>query len=731
MTGIGAALLLVQAAPAAAQDPATVAGTVRDSAGRPLARAVVAVPRAGRTTLADASGGYRLVALPPGRLVIEVRLLGYHPARDSVLLAPGDSATLDFTLRPSALDVPGVVVTAAKRSQLIEEAVSSVAVVEETGIARRALNTVDEALDRAPGVQVLDGQVNIRGSTGYSRGLGSRVLLLVDGVPANQGDRGGINWDLLPVDQIERAEIVKGAGSALYGSAALGGVVNLITRDIPPGLHWRVRATGGVFANPPYAVWRFRNGTGYQGGLDAGASYGTARVGGRFAIGARTSDGYREQDQADHWQAAGRGRWRSASGASQLAVSGAWAVDDYQVPLTWCVAGQCDDRGQRYQPFQIDTALRGERTDSRKGYLTALLERTTMAGLVWTARGSWLRTRFTNTHPVNADFSVANRLGGELRAVTRRGPQTVTVGGEGARTDVTSDIFSGSDSLDAIGRHTQGEYAAYGEAETPLPGARLTLGARIDFLAVDGGGLTAVVSPRGGVVRATRRGSWRATAGRGFRAPAIAERFVTTVLGPFRVIPNPALRPETAWSFEVGTTTALTATLLLDAAVFWTEAEDFIEPALLPSGSIQFQNLVRARLRGLDASVSAALARGRLQTTAAYLYLDARELAHGSSPERPLNFRPEHLVTLGLDYDAVPRLVIGADFRYASRVERVDLFPDDERVPTSVLDLRAAWEGRPIAVRVRLANALNYIYTQVPRTLAPVRTLSVVATWTR
>jgi len=66
-----------------------------------------------------------------------------------------------------------------------------------------------EAVDKAAGVQMLNGQINIRGSTGYVQGLNSRVLLLVDGVPMNQGDRGGINWDLLPVDEVKRAEVAR------------------------------------------------------------------------------------------------------------------------------------------------------------------------------------------------------------------------------------------------------------------------------------------------------------------------------------------------------------------------------------------------------------------------------------------------------------------------------------------------------------------------------------------
>src|SRR6266571_4378268 len=156
--------------------------------------------------------------------------------------------------------------------------------------ASSTVATVDEAVNKAPGVLFLNGQVNIRGSSGFVEGLGSRVLLLVDGVPANQGDRGGIDWDMVPVDIVERVEVVKGAGSSLYGSAAFGGVINLITHDIPAGLHGRVRGTAGGYANPPSELWRFRDYTGGLGGLDVTGSYGAEAHRGSLTLGGRHSD---------------------------------------------------------------------------------------------------------------------------------------------------------------------------------------------------------------------------------------------------------------------------------------------------------------------------------------------------------------------------------------------------------------------------------------------------------
>ena len=715
-------LLPLALLPAALQGQATgvVYGAVRDTTGHGVRSASVSITGSRLRTNTGNTGAYRLEAVPAGPITLQVQALGFQPESVVVTITANDSTRVDFTLR-AVQNLAPIVVTAGKRQQSLQDVVTSVALVTDSAIARRAVTSIDEAVDRAPGVQFLNGQVNIRGSTGYVQGLGSRVLLLVDGVPANQGDRGGINWDLLPVDAVERVEVVKGAGSALYGSAALGGVINLITRDVPDDAHARIRVIGGGFAGPPHDVWKFRDYTGIEGGVDVIASWGRDPFRGAVAAGTRHSDGYRQQDQRDHWQLAGKGQYR-LDPVTRLDLSGAWASDQYQVPLSWCMRGRCDDRGQAYQPFLVDTGGLGDHTRSDKGYLTAVVSREPSPTVSWLARGSWLRTDFTDYQRAGNDFGIANRFGGEVRGVVHPDHgRVVTVGGEVAFSDVTSDIF---------GVHTQAEYAAYGEGEHGLGAARLTTGARIDFLAVDGGGLTAVVSPRLGGVLPVGRGVWRASLGRGFRAPSLAERFVTTFVSGIRVVPNPTLRPEEAWTAEVGHARGFAnERLRVDAALFWTEARRLIEPTFNTAAlQIQFQNLARARLTGLDLSVTAPLT-PRLSTSLAYMFLYARELATDTTPARPLPFRPRHLLTLSADY-ALGAAALGADFRYTSRFERVELYETDPRVSTKVLDLRASWTHGPLAAHLLVSNALNYIYNLVPRTLAPVRAVSVAVTWT-
>ena len=718
-------LLLVAPIPAVAQG--VLRGTIRDTHGAPIRAAIVGVPNTTLYTQTDPQGRYRLAPLPQGDIRVRVAAIGYLPAASTLSVPPADSAVADFTLESSPLQLSPLDVVSTKVARFGDRPATSVVQVPARDIDQRAVNTVDEAIDKAPGLQMLNGQINIRGSTGYVQGLNSRVLLLVDGVPMNQGDRGGINWDLLPVDQIERVDILKGAGSSLYGSAALGGVVNLTTRDVPEGTHLRLRLTGGGYSNPPHEVWRFRDGTGLQGGGDVSGSYGTATFGGRLAAGARHSDGYREQDEADHWQVAGRARWQ-ASPRTRVDMSGAWAVHHYDVPLSWCLQGECDDRGQAFQPFKVATASLGSWTDSRKGYIVAQARTVVSERFAWQARGSWFRTNFFDQRPPNgSEFGIANRFGAELRAeVHPDSTRMVLVGGEATFSDVTSDIF---------GNHSQSEFAAYAESDQALGVVRLTAGARIDFLAIDGGSLSAVVSPRiGGTVPTDHGGGvLRASIGRGFRAPTVAERFVHTFAEGLEVIPNPNLRPETAWSLELGHTTApLLHVIRLDAAVFWTEARELIEPRLVSGGKIQLQNVTRARIAGLDAAILTAPIPDLLIATLSYTYLSTRRHVAGDpSGDGPLSFRPKHLLTLSGDY-SLGVFGVGADLRYASRVERIELegFVDERRVPVKVLDLRGSWRRGPVEVRVLAANVLNYIYNLVPETLAPVRAVTVTAVWT-
>src|SRR5439155_840453 len=158
--------------------------------------------------------------------------------------------------------------------------------------------------------------------------LGFQPESVVVTITANDSTR--VDFTLRAVQNL--APIVVTAGKRQQSLQDV--VTNLIPRDVPDDAHARIRVIGGGFAGPPHDVWKFRDYTGIEGGVDVIASWGRDPFRGAVAAGTRHSDGYRQQDQRDHWQLAGKGQYR-LDPVTRLDLSGAWASDQYQVPLSW------------------------------------------------------------------------------------------------------------------------------------------------------------------------------------------------------------------------------------------------------------------------------------------------------------------------------------------------------------------------------------------------------------
>ena len=166
---IGLALTALLPVAAVAQATGVIRGEVRDPRGAPIRGAVVGVPGTTLYAFTDAAGRYRLAPISlggSGEIRLRAAAIGYAPAVTTFALTSPDSARADFTLEPSPFELMPLDVVSSKVPHFGEPS-TSVAQVTEQEIARRAVNTVDEAVDKAAGVQILNGQINIRGSTGY------------------------------------------------------------------------------------------------------------------------------------------------------------------------------------------------------------------------------------------------------------------------------------------------------------------------------------------------------------------------------------------------------------------------------------------------------------------------------------------------------------------------------------------------------------------------------------
>jgi outer membrane cobalamin receptor len=126
-----------------------------------------------------------------------------------------------------------VVFTANKGQQNISRLSTSFDVIGSKKVDLQVSHDIKDALQQNSGVDIIDGQPSIRGSSGYAYGVGSRVMLMLDGLPLLSPDAGIAQFDMIPTDNIAQIEVMKGASSVLYGSSAMGGVINVLMADAP------------------------------------------------------------------------------------------------------------------------------------------------------------------------------------------------------------------------------------------------------------------------------------------------------------------------------------------------------------------------------------------------------------------------------------------------------------------------------------------------------------------
>jgi iron complex outermembrane receptor protein len=210
----------------------SVTGKVTDAvSSEPLPGATISIPELQQSVTTNESGDFTFSRVPKkGRFLIEVRYIGFKTITKIVDLSL--SEPINFALQPSVIEVHEVVITGTASSANNRTNSTSVTTVGKEDLTRRTSNNIIDAISRVPGVSQITTGPAI--SKPIIRGLGSnRILTLSDGVKQEGqqwGDEHGIEIDQYSA---ERVEILRGAASLLYGSDALGGVINIIDA-IPP-----------------------------------------------------------------------------------------------------------------------------------------------------------------------------------------------------------------------------------------------------------------------------------------------------------------------------------------------------------------------------------------------------------------------------------------------------------------------------------------------------------------
>ena len=237
-----------------AQETGTLKGVITDTkTGETLIGASVTLESdKTKGSAADFDGNY-LLKLPAGQQKVVISFTGYNSKTKEVTITAGQTTTLNVDLSLTAKELGAVVVSAGKFEQKVEDLTVSVEIISADLVANKGTTSVETAINQTPGVQIIDSEPQIRGGSGYSFGAGSRVAVLVDDLPMMSGDAGRPSWGFIPVENLEQIEVIKGASSVLYGSAALSGIINIRTaypKDTP---QTKITLMVGMYDNPKNA----------------------------------------------------------------------------------------------------------------------------------------------------------------------------------------------------------------------------------------------------------------------------------------------------------------------------------------------------------------------------------------------------------------------------------------------------------------------------------------------
>lgn len=605
------------------------------------------------------------------------------------------AAAPDVAGRAAAVAVEDVVVTANRTAQPVERVGASVAVLTQAAIEARQTPAVAELLAQTPGVNYTrNGGIGAASSLHIRGAEGHHAVVLIDGVKLNDpsSTQGGFNFGNLLKGDTARIEVLRGAQSTLWGSQAIGGVVNIVTHEPTEALQGSLDAEAGA------------RGTTYVRGGIGGAN---ERLSWRLAASRYATDGfsaYATGTEDDGYANTG------LSGRLNLKLTDAVSLDLRSV---WS-SGRAD-----FDAWNGDSRDYGK-TDELVAY----------AGLNVDLLDGRFRNRIAygttdtdrrNFNPDNKVQTLTFDAEGQNRRWEYQGAFAVTetmnttFGLEHEKSEMKSRSPADWDPNPAFGRGEAELNSAYAQAQwTAAPGLTLTGGLRYDDHAQYGDHLLGQVAAAWALNDGDTvlRAGW----GQGFRAPGLYELY--SEYG------NLTLQPEEFDSWEMGVEQRLFDRAVVSATYFNRRADNEIryqgcatpstDPLCTVNGAGRwgyYTNVQQTEAQGVELAGRIDVTE-RLALSANYTWTDARN-ASGADDGKRLTRRPEHMGNLAADYAWASGLKTGASVRYVG--ETFDNPANTAKVDAHALvDLRASYPiDDHLEVYGRIENAFDEDYQTV------------------
>ncbi len=694
-----------------AAEKGTITGVVTESSsGKKLPGVNIQVEGTVLGASSDFQGNFVIRKVPVGIHTLKATMIGHRPTRiPNVQVLPKREVNVSIQLEETAINFDPLIVTANKTQKELDLTPNSVSVIAAPEIRARHPLRVDQVLKAVPGVNFIREQVNIRGSTGFTIGAANRTLLLVDGVPVMTSDTGQFNWDLLPVLDIDQIEVVKGAGSALWGTAALGGVINIISKAPTDHGKTMVRVITGEYGQPRYEEWKWTKTPLQFGRIDVSHSRRIGPLGFRLSLGRHVSTGYTEVGDFKRFNVTGKFTYNFKNGST-------WTLyTAYNYNAGGIFVGWDDPQ----KPFQVKPSNRKSRGEIKMANFYTKYNWILSPKAALKFRLSYLMTLMGNQFIKSVDFNPARGLGGEIQGELLPFSNTEITYGCEFKWDTGSTKYFGDHQGYTIGLYSEVEYRIRNNL-------RITPGLRYDRYKLINGLAQSLLSPRMGVnYKPFESTVLRASAGSGFRAATIAERYLDFENNSIVVEANPELKAESSWSYDIGWRQYITRNWFFEIGAFRNDFDNLIEIDLRQSEiqfakdirvAVRFQNLLEARIQGLEFTSSAHWWNDRFRFLATATIIDHEDLATG----KPLTYRPKVIAYVN------PSLHFGAwelhaDYQYASRIEAVKLFQYDDRVPQKVWNFRLIYHFTKFDLQFAVNNALDYYYTEIERTIGEIQ----------
>jgi outer membrane receptor protein involved in Fe transport len=666
----------------------------------------------GVSTLANENGEFLFkIEAFPARCIISAT--DYYP--DTITITSNRIEAIRLKPLTPVRDIGPVVVAASRRKQSVQELTISLDIIKPELIANKGITDLEQAVDQVPGAYTMDGQVSIRGGSGFTYGAGSRVLVLWNEIPLLSADVGDAKWNSIPIENAQQIEVIKGASSVLYGSGALNGMISLIEREPTEKASLNVQVQGGIYDNPKRSSlkWWSKNPTFYQGDLTFSKQFG--RFGLILGAYGYTNDGYRQGETED------RGRFNGTISYRPKKIK------NFKASLGWNAQIQkagnfiiWESDSLAYQPFGgADTSVAGSSLTYNRGVRVSVdpsVKYVDKFGNRHQLRG---RLYFIdNKNYTNLSQSSKSEVwygDYQFQRGWNNNSWVLTTGVTAIANKVNSYLFGDHNSLNG---------ALYLQGEKNWKKVNIVAGIRGEYFEQDGrqgdsyyyfGKDSTKKMPIRPILRAgihyavLKHTHLRASFGQGVRYPSVAERYTTTSVGGLLIFANPNLKPETGWAAEVGVKQGVKIGNwrgFVDVAAFINHYDNMMEftfgnykPDSIPLSlnpnnpgyigkwlGFRAQNAESADIAGAEISVSGEGTIGPIRVLAllGYTYMDPvsknRDSAYRStfsdSASNMLKYRFNHLAKADLQLEW-KGISIGGSMRFNSYMKNIDAIFED------------------------------------------------------